>query len=665
MDGLYTVKSWLAGICRAHAVGFFLSLMVLAVTPALHAADGCSGAACLAFPADAGVINVRQYGASGDGVHDDTAAILSAIRAADISFGTAWWRARIVYFPAGTYLVSDTINKKAADGRYLSGMVLIGASPQSTRLRLKDSAAGYGDASAPKAVIFTSSTLLSGLPTAGGKDYVGKGEGNDAYANYVENMTIDVGNGNPGAVAIDYLANNSGALRHLAIVGGASSGAIGISMDRKWPGPALLSDVSVTGFDVGISASYTEYGVTFDQIRLNGARSVALRNRGNSLSINDMAIDADVVGIQNLDAKGLVTAVNLRFTGGGATAVAVENYGAMTLRQVQTVNRAQFFGAPVLPGTQFEGVYQANTRVRSATPSWALPVKAAPATVATDSTAGWVNVQAYGAVGDGVTDSTSAVQQAMRSGAATVYFPFGSYVINDTIEVPANVRRIEGTMSTITVNRYNSVPFWLGGGIFKVTGGIASLVIERLSFDMMNKGGKLAIEYVGTAPLVLRDIVAAGIALISRADCGGELFAENVSGGAVKLAGTSGAWIRQFNSEGSGVRAFNNGAPLWILGAKTEQNATVVATTSGGTTEVMGGLVYMVNTPSTKNPVFTNSGGKVFASYVESAYVASATYDVHLSDQTPGAERTVNTVSQAPRGLGRMVPFLATAPFGL
>ncbi|APW37480.1 hypothetical protein RD110_10005 [Rhodoferax koreense] len=637
--------------------------MFLAAVPVARAAVGCGAMGCAAFPADAGVIDVKKFGARGDGVNDDTAAILAAIRAADVSFGTAWWRARIVFFPAGTYLVSDTLNKRAADGRYLSGMVLIGASPQTTRLRLKDRAAGYDNAASPKPVIFTSSTLLAGQPTAGGKDYLGKGEGNDAYANYVENMTIDVGNGNPGAVAIDYLANNSGALRHLAIVGGSDSGAIGISMDRKWPGPALLSDISVSGFDIGISASYTEYGVTLDKVTLAGARSIALRNRGNSLSINDMDIDADAVGVQNLDPRGLITAVNLRFSGDGTTATAIENYGAMTLRQVRTQNRAQFFGGPVAGGAVFEGVYQGNARLRSATPSWALPVKPVPVTGITDGVESWVNVQAYGAVGDGVTDSTSAVQQALRSGASTIYFPFGSYVINDTVDVPASVRRIEGAMSTISVKRYNSAPFWLGGGIFKVAANGAPLVIERLSFDMVNKGGKLAIEYVGAAQLVLRDIVAAGITLVDRAETGGELFAENV-GGTVRIAGTSGGWIRQLNSEGNGIRVTNNGAPLWILGVKTEQNATMVATTSGGTTELMGGLIYMVNTPSAKNPALTNSGGKVFASYVESSYIATATYDVHLSDQTPGAERIVNATSLAPRGLGRIVPLLATGAFG-
>ena len=93
----------------------------------------------------------------------------------------------------------------------------------------------------------TTAKLLDGSPTSGGKDYTHKGEGNDAYENFVENLTIDVGAGNPGAIGIDYLANNIGAIRDVRVTAPPGSGAIGISMQRKWPGPALLQRVDGAG----------------------------------------------------------------------------------------------------------------------------------------------------------------------------------------------------------------------------------------------------------------------------------------------------------------------------------------------------------------------------------------------------------------------------------
>ncbi len=55
----------------------------------------------------AGLFNVTDYGATGDGTTDDTNAIKAAIAAA-LGQGT---RNSTVYFPAGTYLVSDTLTQ--------------------------------------------------------------------------------------------------------------------------------------------------------------------------------------------------------------------------------------------------------------------------------------------------------------------------------------------------------------------------------------------------------------------------------------------------------------------------------------------------------------------------------------------------------------------------
>ncbi len=40
------------------------------------------------------------------------------------------------------------------------------------------------------------------------------------------------------------------------------------------------------------------------------------------------------------------------------------------------------------------------------------------------------NVKNYGALGDGTTDDTSAINAAISSGAGVVYFPDGTYVIS-------------------------------------------------------------------------------------------------------------------------------------------------------------------------------------------------------------------------------------------
>ena len=81
-------------------------------------------AADLVFPADAGVINVKNpatygspagiTGAVGNGATDDTAAIRAAIRYA-VRDNSRYSKPYFIYLPTGTYLVSDTLESKGSD----------------------------------------------------------------------------------------------------------------------------------------------------------------------------------------------------------------------------------------------------------------------------------------------------------------------------------------------------------------------------------------------------------------------------------------------------------------------------------------------------------------------------------------------------------------------
>jgi hypothetical protein len=88
-----------------------------------------------ALPASAEWANVRGFGAKGDGVSDDTAAIQKAIDSR-----------RTVYLPLGIYVVNDTIRLKA-------DTVLVGLHPGLTQLRLPNGSPLYQGTGAPRAVI--------------------------------------------------------------------------------------------------------------------------------------------------------------------------------------------------------------------------------------------------------------------------------------------------------------------------------------------------------------------------------------------------------------------------------------------------------------------------------------------------------------------------------
>src|SRR5882672_10248735 len=75
------------------------------------------------LPSDAGAINVRDYGAQGNGRTDDTAALLKAIAASGDDTGRTFWQDRIVYLPDGVYPVSAPLLKRYANGKFASGLI--------------------------------------------------------------------------------------------------------------------------------------------------------------------------------------------------------------------------------------------------------------------------------------------------------------------------------------------------------------------------------------------------------------------------------------------------------------------------------------------------------------------------------------------------------------
>ena len=619
------------------------------------------------LPADSGALNVRSFGAKGDGRHDDTEAIRAALLAAQVDQAKVFWPARIVYFPAGTYRVTDTLAKRDAQGHYLSSMSLMGEARDRVRIQLDDAAPGYDQPGAPKAVIYTLSSLLGGGPWAGGKDYINKGEGNDAYGNYVEDMTVDVGRGNPGAVAIDYIASNVGAIRRVRLIAGEGSGRTALSMERQWPGPLLVCDVSIEGYARGVAVKHREYGVTLENLRLVGQTEVALRNEGNSIAMRGVEIETGALGILNISPEGLIVAdtVTLHLTRPQATWA--DNRGYMTHRNLSVAAPAGTDApAPKNQPSAQDGAYFQAQRLPDFAAGWSLPALPTPASWS-PPLARWASVVQFGARPDSGEDATAAIRAALKSGAEVVYFPSGRYVISDSIEVPAKVRRIDGMLSSITIDK--RVPsFGRETGMFRVAGGGEPLTIERIALDNEGRGPQLAIEHAGARTLVLRDYVGYAVAAVHRKAAGGRLFLENVSVGPIRLDGPEGVWARQLNTEGTGVRIVNNGAPLVILGIKSEQNATVVENLAGAQTEVIGGLLYLVKVPAPGRPAFVNrAGARLTAAYAESSYVPAIVYAEHLVDEGAEGAPTIVGAEQLPRrGYARILPGLSLpmAPAG-
>ncbi len=619
------------------------------------------------LPSDAGIINVRDYGARGDGRHDDTKALLNAIAASGGDTGRAFWQDRIVYLPNGTYLVSAPLVKRYAGGRFGSGMILVGQSRNGTVIRLEDHAPGFDDQRHPRAVVFTTSKLLDGTPTSGGKNYPALGEGNDAYMNSVEDLTIDVGKNNPGAIGIDYLANNIGAVRDVTLKAPTGSGAIGLSIQRKWPGPALIENLLVEGFATGIAVAQTEYGLTFDHIRLRGQHGPALRNDQNVLSMHDLEITDPAPAIVNSGAKGFIAidggSIGLT-TGAPKLASAVANAGFVVTRGL-ALARAGQEDVQGEKATMLNGILAAGGKWKTvAWPAWLPRLRDAPADPAI-APKNWANAAHFGAVPNPTHDSAEGLRRAFASGASVVYLPHGTYAISRAIEIPPGVRRIVGMNSTIKILLPRRPDFARDKGMLRVESNGPPLSIENLALDNTNLGHQLGIEVAGPRTVTIRDVVAAGVTLLDRKQAGGPVFLEDVCCGAIELDGPASVIARQLDTEGGGVRILDRGSPLSILGLKTEGIATILGNRDGAHADVWGGLVYMVhNDGGTRVPAFRNADAWLLAAFAEESLRAASHYNVYLAGQTPQGEAVLTPDRFPTRGFGHFVPDLRATPAG-
>jgi len=199
----------------------------------------------IVFPADAGIVNVKNFGAKGDGITDDTAAIQSALNA--YPNGN-----RIVYLPNGVYLVSNTLSWPAGTpGNEFKRTTLQGQGENGVVIKLKNNATGFTNPNAPKAVIFT-----GGSPA-------------QRFGNSIRNLTLHTGLGNSGAIGVQFNASNQGSMRHVTIESGDGQGINGLDMDfADEIGPLLVKGITVKGFQYGIVTGYTVNSQTFEDIHL-------------------------------------------------------------------------------------------------------------------------------------------------------------------------------------------------------------------------------------------------------------------------------------------------------------------------------------------------------------------------------------------------------------
>jgi hypothetical protein len=229
----------------------------------------------LPTPYAGNVINVKQHGAKGDGVSDDTAAIRSSIIAArDLvkdpasPYPAPHYGVRVLYFPEGEYLVSDTLQLYENVTIYPNGtvepawffrisleLVVMGDGVGATTVRLAPRSAGFSDPDAPRAMFLT-------FPAS---------HHNDGQWLSYQDLALRISEGNHGAVALDHIANNVNGVANVAITSDDKGGYIGVTFSRDLGGQAYFKNLTVTGFKTGIALGGSMMTVALDGVTVSDA----------------------------------------------------------------------------------------------------------------------------------------------------------------------------------------------------------------------------------------------------------------------------------------------------------------------------------------------------------------------------------------------------------
>jgi Pectate lyase superfamily protein/F5/8 type C domain/Protein of unknown function (DUF642) len=570
------------------------------------------------WPSAAGVVNVKAYPyfALGDGESDDTSAIQQAILDHEA-------RGRTIYLPEGTYLVSAPLRFSAntANNRngYFGQNTLRGDDSGSTTIRLKD--ATLTNVNVPQAVLSTG--YISFINSSGETTTA------DWFNNNVSGLTIDVGSGNPGAKGLEFYSNNTGSVRDVRIVSGDGQGTIGFDLghlDKN--GPLLVKDLTVNGFALGVRTALTVNSQTFENIRLLKQTQTAFDNNGQSVSIKGLSTQGSVTAFNNRFGAAVLVDATLVGTGAAATSSAVVNGEFLFARDVHSSGFARTiennFGAGTNVVGALAGDYVSSGAVLQLFDGPINSLRLTPPATPTleDAPASsWVNVRDFRLTSED--NDAPAFQRAIDSGARDVYLPTDArIVLKSDVLVRGNVAFVHGMQALVSAN---------AGVTVRAVNELNAPVVVFDRFSVHGTTDSPALVNASARKMVVLDSVT-GV----RGTGTGALFLENVVGRFE--FGKHNTWARQMNSEPNGVKITNEGGRLWILGLKTERAGTVIATTLGGSSEVLGGLVY--TTTAGTDPMFTLADSRLSATIGEIAYGVQP-YSVLVQETRQGITRSL------------------------
>jgi hypothetical protein len=409
-------------------------------------AQAASISAYQSMPDDPRAIIVK---ATGDGRSDDSAAIQEALNAASNK-----GEGGVVFLPSGRYRITRSLLVPLA-------VRLYGVGATRPVLVLGANTPGFQKGVA-NMVVFTGGDQYTvgkvPVPVRSAVPYSEdvRDANSATFYSAMSNVDFEIGDGNPGAAAVRLRTAQHSYLSHMDFhIGSGLAGVYMVgneSFDLKFYGGryGILTEKTSPAWQ------YTLMDSTFD-----GQRDAAIRGHEAGLTLINTTIRNTPVGIEIDRGYGdWLWGKDVRFENVSRAAVIISNadnvytqvgFDNALAKNVPVFARFRDSGRTVpgygpayqvsefnyglmLPGLGSVGKFGTNLK-GAALKAW--PAAGAPAMRTLPSTREWASVRSFGAVGDGVTDDTAAVQKAIDS-SRTVYLPQGFYMVQDTIRLKAD-----------------------------------------------------------------------------------------------------------------------------------------------------------------------------------------------------------------------------------
>jgi len=415
--------------------------------------------------------NVKSYGAKGDGVADDTQAFLNALNQARDS-QPPFLSAAAVYVPSGTYLIKKTLilwRKTRLFGEWTNPPTLV----------LASDSPDFQNPSDPKPFIVTAGGY--NLPAYSTdwkrrKDLL-NGSTNNTFFIFIEDLNIKIAANNPGCDhAILWACAQQTGIRNVNIDAGQALTAIETGLDG---GGGVWSDLTVSNGQCGFRANATSELMVRD-CTFNVPVTI-----GNYYLCNwtflATTFNSPYKGVTLEEGSGAVAILNSRFSPN--TPLISKEKKCLHLENVEfdSVDRP---GTAKMPRHRISGkiINDVITSVdheprtgatRNAIYKSGIPYPR-PSTLC-------INIKDFGAKGDGTSDDTVAIREALRS-CSEIFFPLGTYLVSGPLIVNAGQKLFGQSVGSVIQLAAGSRGFEVG---------------KRTPFVSVNGRGKRAVTIVG------------------------------------------------------------------------------------------------------------------------------------------------------------------------